>query len=208
MASARLPGISPTRPEGRPLTAEPPLRLVHATASTFNQELYLRLAPVVNKLLWTFLGPDPERDDLAHEIFIKILGNADKVRDPSQLEAWAVRVTMNALKNEFRSRKRRRFFTLTPTHEDETLAHHPDFEGREVLLRTYRVLERLPTLERLAFTLRLVGQVSLEEAAAACGCSLRTVKRRLQSARGRFLRLAASDPILAERLRSGSEDHG
>jgi RNA polymerase sigma-70 factor (ECF subfamily) len=178
---------------------EPSLRLV-ARHESADELLYERLAPIVNRLIWTVLGPDPERDDLAHEIFIRILRGAAKVRDASRLEGWAARVTTNAIKNEFRRRKLRRWFSLEMNEDPEALHYHPDFEGREVLLRTYKTLERLPARERLAFSLRLLEQASAEEIARVCGCSLRTIKRRLKSGRTRFLKLAAADPLLGPRL--------
>jgi RNA polymerase sigma-70 factor (ECF subfamily) len=183
-----------------PARSDPPLRLLETSAVNFPQEQYERVAPIVNNLLWTLLGPDPEREDLAHEIFVRILRNADKVRDPAHLEAWAARVAANAVKNEFRARKLRRMFMLGADTE-ELATYHPDFEGRELLLRTYRVLMLLPTRERLPFTLRLVDQQSAEQIALVCGSSVRTIKRRLKAARERFVRLAAADPLLAERLR-------
>ena len=47
--------------------------------STDTEELYSSVAPIISKLLWTLLGPDPERDDLAHEIFLRILQNAHQL---------------------------------------------------------------------------------------------------------------------------------
>ena len=171
--------------------------------AAFPSELYTKLAPTVNKLLWTLLGPDSERDDLAHEIFLKILQHAHQLRDPLRIEAWASRLVINAVKNEFRRRKLRRWLRLRDEDEDEP-RYHPDFDGREVLLRTYRVLAKLPADERLPLTLRLIGQQSAEEIAASSGCSTRTVKRRLKAGRERFLRLAAADPLLAVRIQSSS----
>jgi RNA polymerase sigma-70 factor, ECF subfamily len=165
----------------------------------FSEELYAAVAPVINKLLWALLGPDPERDDLAHEIFLRILQNVQKLRDRSRLQAWAARLAVNAVKNEFRRRKLRRWLSLD-ADDERSPSYHPDFEGREVLLHTYDVLAKLPPRERLPLTLRLVGQRPIEEIALVTGCSSRTVKRRLQAGRERFLRLAASDPLLAQRL--------
>jgi hypothetical protein len=51
--------------------------------------LHARLAPVINRLVWSFLGVDPDRDDLVHDIFIRILRSAHTVRDPAKLEGWA-----------------------------------------------------------------------------------------------------------------------
>lgn len=175
-------------------------RLAVAEGTTTQSEmLHRRLAPVVNKLIWTFLGPDPDRDDVAHDIFIKILRGAKHVRDPARLQDWAVRVAMNCIKNEFRRRKFRRFLSLDAS-EPATPSYHADFEGRELLLRTQRLLEALPVNERLPFTLRLLEGTSAEELAKICDCSVRTVKRRLRAGKARFERLAAQDPLLGPRI--------
>lgn len=174
-------------------------RSTSADNASLSDELYGAVAPIINKLLWTLLGPDPERDDLAHEIFLRILQNAHQLRDRSRLEAWAARLAVNAVKNEFRRRKLRRWFSLD-ADDERSPSYHPDFEGREVLLHTYEVLAKLPPRERVPLTLHLVAQQAIDEIALETSCSSRTVKRRLQAARQRFLRLASSDPLLAERL--------
>ena len=174
-----------------------------ADEAAFPEELYEQLAPSVSKLLWTLLGPDSERDDLAHEIFLKILKRAHQLRDPANIQAWATRLVVNSVKNEFRRRKLRRWLSLDQDDEREP-SYHPDFEGREVLLRTYGILAKLPPRERLPLTLRLIGQQEAEQIAAASGCSTRTVKRRLQAARTRFLKLAAADPLLHRRRRDAA----
>lgn len=169
------------------------------------ERLHARLAPMVNRLVWSFLGVDAERDDLVHDIFVRILRSAHTVRDPAKLEDWAARVTVNAIKNEFRRRKLRRFFSLE-SREDASNSYHPDFEGRELLLRTSRILEAMPVGERIPFTLQLLESKPVDEIAQVCGSSERTIKRRLKSARTRFTRLAESDPLLRSRL--SDEDTG
>ena len=106
-----------------------------------------------------------------------------------------MRVAMNSIKNEFRRRKRRRFLSLDTNDGIEHPKVHPDFEGREVLRRTQRVLEALPVAERLAVTLRLFEQASAERIADVCGYSVRTAKRRLKLGRERFLRLVYRLPL-------------
>jgi RNA polymerase sigma-70 factor (ECF subfamily) len=128
------------------------------------------------------------------------LRSAHTVRDPAKLEGWAARVTVNAIKNEFRRRKLRRVFSLETVDEDDSNSFHPDFEGRELLRRTTRILETLPVNERIPFTLQLLESRPLEEIAQLCDSSERTIKRRLKAARERFTRLAENDPLLRSRL--------
>lgn len=162
--------------------------------------LHARLSPVVNRLAWSFLGADPDRDDIVHDIFIKILRGAHTVRDPESLDGWAARVTVNSIKNEFRRRKLRRVLSLDADDKLPSPAFHPDFEGRELLKRTMCILEKMPVAERIPFTLQLLDQKSVEEIAELCDSSERTIKRRLKSARERFTRLAGSDPLLRSRI--------
>jgi len=189
-----------------------PVRVLSIVSSeeTQAERLHARLAPVVNRLVWSFLGVDADRDDLVHDIFVRILRRAHTVRDPAKLEDWAVRVTINAVKSEFRRRKLRRFFSLEAAERSPVTAYHPDFDGRELLLRTTRLLEALPVAERIPFTLQLLEARSVEDIAKLCGCSERTAKRRLKLARERFTRLAECDPLLRSRLtqapRPGEED--
>lgn len=162
--------------------------------------LHARLAPVVNRLVWSFLGVDADRDDLVHDIFVRILRAAHTVRDPAKLEDWAARVTVNCIKNEFRRRKLRRIFSLEAHEEAPSMRYHPDFEGRELLLRTTRILETLPIDERIPLTLHLLQQSTMEQIAEVSGTSQRTARRRLKAARERFERLARRDPLLCARL--------
>jgi RNA polymerase sigma-70 factor (ECF subfamily) len=171
-----------------------------AEDATQAELLHARLAPMVNRLVWSFLGADPDRDDIAHEIFIKIFRGVEHVRDSSRLEAWAMRVTMNCLKNEFRRRKLRRFFSFDAMGDEQHPRVHPDFEGREVVVHTHRILEALPVDERLALTLRLFEEASDERIAHVCGFSVRTARRRVKAARERFVRLAQHDPLLSSRI--------
>jgi RNA polymerase sigma-70 factor (ECF subfamily) len=179
--------------------------------ATPDEILYARVAPVVNRVVWTYLAADPERDDIAQEIFLAILRGAPTLKDPARQEAWAARVAVNAIWNVFRRRKFRRWLSLESVGEAEPLIHHADFEGRELVIRTRRILELLPLKQRMPFTLKLLGNASVEEIAELCDCSPRTVKRRLTDARARFIRLARRDPALASRLEateSAEDDDG
>jgi RNA polymerase sigma factor (sigma-70 family) len=162
--------------------------------------LYERLAPVVHRVVWLYLATDPDRDDIAQDIFITIVRRANSVRDSTHLEAWAARVAFNAICNLFRRRKFRRWLSLDSLQDAQHPARHPDFEGRELVASAQRILERLPMTERMPFTLELFGNADQGEIARLCRCSERTLRRRLKSARARFLELARRDPALSSRL--------
>jgi len=168
--------------------------------ATHAEVLYGRVAPVVHRMAWLYLATDPERDDITQDILLSVLRHAGSVRDPVQLEAWVARVAFNTICNVFRRRKLLRWLSLEALSGYEPPAPHADLEGRELLARAQRLLERLPTAERMPFTMQLLGNASAAEMARLCGCSERTLRRRLNAARQRFTRLAKLDPALASRL--------
>ena len=183
----------------RPPAESTRLLLVPAEATT-GEVIYERVAPVVNKMVWLYLATDPERDDIAQDILVAVVRGAASVRDPAQLEAWVARVAFNTICNLFRRRKLVRWLSLEALSGYEPPAPAADFDGRELVARTQKILDCLPVAERMAFTLQLLGNASVEEIAARCDCSERTARRRLKAARDRFVRLVTRDPVLASRL--------
>jgi RNA polymerase sigma factor (sigma-70 family) len=173
-----------------------------ASEVTGPEAVYERVAPVVQRMVWLYAGADPERDDIAQDALLSVLKNTGSVTDAEQLEAWAARVTFNTICSAFRRRKLRRWLPLEALQSDELPARESDFEGREILARVQRLLERLPAAERLPLALELLGNASQQEIARRCGCSQRTVRRRLKTARQRFMRLARADPGLRSRVRA------
>jgi RNA polymerase sigma-70 factor (ECF subfamily) len=101
------------------------------------------------------------------------------------------------LRWHLRKQRVRRFLALSPTGElPEGPGRVEDAEGRELLQRLYRVLERLPVEDRTAYFLRHVEGLKLEEVAESTGSSLATVKRRLLRASRRLEVLVRADSDL------------
>jgi RNA polymerase sigma-70 factor (ECF subfamily) len=154
----------------------------------------------VNRLVWRVLGADSDHDDLVHQVFVQLLAGLPKVRDPEALAVWMASVCVKTVRTEIRRRRVRRFFNVSDANIAHVAAPVEDREARDLLERTYAILETFPVDERIAFILRYVDERPLLEVAQACACSLATVKRRIHRAEQRFTRLASRDPALAERL--------
>jgi len=169
--------------------------------------LFDRCEAQVNRIVWRVLGADDSHDDLVQQVFVALLKGLLRVRDPEAFPGWVAAVTVNTVRSELRRRRIRRLWLLgAPEALEQAAAPAPPHEARELLRRTYAVLEKLPSDERIAFGLRYVDEMPLAEVAEACDCSLATIKRRLRSAKARFRRLAHHDPMLAERLGEESDD--
>lgn len=173
------------------------------------EALFDRCEAQVNRIVWRVLGADEAHDDVVQQVFVALLKGLAGVRDPEAAAGWVAAVTVNTVRSELRRRRLRRLW-MSAASEAVELAEAPaaPHEARELLRRTYAVLAKLPADERIAFGLRFIDEMPLVEVAEACGCSLATIKRRLQAARQRFRRLAERDPMLAERLGGEEGDDG
>lgn len=177
------------------------LALVRRGGAGAGAALYDRFGDDINRLVWRVMGADRDHDDLVQQVFVNVLANVHKVRDPSALRSWVVSVTVNTARSEIRRRKFRRVFSAGAEEVPDVAAPSEDLEGKHLLGHTYRILDRLPADERIAFVLRHVEQHALTEVASMCGCSLATIKRRIARADKRFAELAADVPELAERMK-------
>lgn len=158
--------------------------------------LYDRFAGHVNRLVWRLLGGDQEHDDVVQQVFLSALSSMGKLKDPQALGGWLVGIAINTVRREIRNRKARRIFRLVPgTSELPREALDP--EGQLLAPRFYTVISRMRASDRIVFTLRFVEGYTLGECAAACRCSLATVKRKLARARRVFFKHARMDPVLA-----------
>lgn len=165
--------------------------------------LYDRYASHLQRVLARVLGVDAELPDVLHETFAQILSSVHGLDEPARLKAWITRVAVFTARGWIRRRARKRwlrFFAPEELPEPEVNEPH---EEREALQRTYRVLDKLPADERIAFALRVIDGMPAADVAAACGVSLATIKRRTRRARDRFTTLARRDPLLRRYLEEG-----
>jgi RNA polymerase sigma-70 factor (ECF subfamily) len=159
--------------------------------------LYDRHAPHLRRVLARVMGVDDELPELLHDTFVAALGSLDGLRDESCLQAWLTRIAVFTARGCIRRRRRRRWLEFrAPEAVEETPVSHAEPEDVQALRRAYVALGKLDVDERIVFTLRYLEQMTVDEAADACGVSAATVKRRLARAEQRFSALAREDPVL------------
>ncbi len=155
--------------------------------------IYRRYARYVAAVAFRLLGRDDEVDDLVQEVFIEALRWVGALRDAAALRGWLATVTVRRARRKLQRRRVRGFLGLDRGYSyDGVAASGATPEERVLLSRVYEELDRLTVEERLAWTLRHVEGERLEAVAAACACSLATVKRRIAAAQ------AALDRELAD----------
>jgi RNA polymerase sigma-70 factor (ECF subfamily) len=161
--------------------------------------LFDRYASHVLRVLARVLGQDAELPDLVQDVFTAAFSGIGRLRDPAALSGWLSQIAVFTARKHIRTKRRRRLIALLGFDAvPEVAVESVPVEVNDALRASYGVLERMSADERIAFALRYIEGMELTEAAAACGVSLATIKRRLGRARQRFLELAHDQPVLRD----------
>ena len=160
--------------------------------------IYVRHAPAVRAVIARVLGVGPDLDDVLQDSFATAFRRVSTLRDRSSLRAWLRSVAVGVVRHHLRSRARRSWLSFfAPQDLPDTIASSAmNVDDNAAVRASYDVLRTLPIDERIAFALRHLEGLSLEESAAAAGVSLATFKRRLQRADQRFAAGARAYPAL------------
>jgi RNA polymerase sigma-70 factor (ECF subfamily) len=163
-------------------------------------------ADVLHVLAW-ILGVDRDLPDLLHDVFLRAFESIGTLDRSDRLKPWLLSIGVFTARECIRKRQRARWFQRIMRRGPADLPHFAiEAEQREFVAAARAALSRLEVDERVAFTLRFVAELELQEAADACGVSLATIKRRISSARSHFATIAQQDPVLAEWMEAAACD--
>ena len=170
--------------------------------------LWARYSPSVGRVLAKALGPSLEIEDLTQEVFLRVFGRLPSLRDPSALRAFVLAVAMNVLKWELRRRWVGRRIRLSGTGSlPDIESTSTDAEARHALRRCYRILDSLPTKERMAFVLRYMEGMTIDEVAAALAVSISTAKRWVNRGAAKVSEQVMGDPDLCGFFAGERKEH-
>jgi len=142
------------------------------------------------KLVWStalhLMGNRADAQDVLQDTFIEAFRDVAALRSHGALRPWLLRISVHQAHRRFRRRKLMRRLGLDRGLDalplDALLHPEASPELKSELRSVERALQRATAVERFAWILRYVDGHNLEETAAASGCSLTTVKRRLARA--------------------------
>ena len=166
-------------------------------------DLYRRWSDFVWHRLGRLLGPDPEREDLLQQVFLDTYRALPRFRGDAAFSTWLHRIVVNVAYDHLRRRKRRPTNPLeleeiaalaSPAMSPEATARR-----REELLRIASYLDRLKPKKRIAFVLRVVDELALEEIGGLVGASAATVGQRVYHAERELAAMAARDELAQSR---------
>jgi len=165
-------------------------------------------ASVVN-FVCRFTGQRDDAHDIAQDIFLKILRAIGSYDGKASLRTWIFTIAANASRDSVRRRKRRREsiapdpeLVLVREEADSDVEGQPEARlGRSVRARTVRdAVEKLPEVHRLTVVLRFFHDLSLQEIAEICGCTIGTVGSRLHYAIKKLRKILDGDDTAREVL--------
>ena len=160
-------------------------RAIRGDCRSFD-ELYERHVDTVWRWLTRLLGPDPEREDPAQQIFSEVFHRLDRFRGEARFRTFLYRIVVNAAVDQMKRRGRR----LPASVLAEAADGVPDpgrtpeqtAEQRELVADAFGLLQRIKPKKRVAFLLRVVEGLSLEEIAEIVEASVPAVAQRVRHA--------------------------
>ncbi len=167
--------------------------------------LYDRFGDMVNNLVWRLMGTDMDHDDVVQQAFLNVIASIGRIENPQALSAWVIRITVNTVRKEIRSKKYRRILRLEPDLPDVPSSRLGP-ESQAVVRSFYSVVNRMGATERIHFVLRFVEGYTVREIASMLACSPTTVKRKVSRAREFFMKEARQDSFLASALEEPGDE--
>ena len=178
------------------------------------RELYERYGERVFNLAWRILGDEHAAADATQETFLAVFRTIGRFQHESRFFTWLYRIAVNVAIDR-RRRHRRRLERLDAADEDG-----PEWEPEDTSLPTEeerierehleqvveKALRNLSPKLRTIVVLRYVEGLSYPELAEVLGCSLGTVKSRLNRAHGILEGLLA--PMLESEEDRAEDDAG
>jgi RNA polymerase sigma-70 factor, ECF subfamily len=147
------------------------------------EALYRRYVKLVWSTALHMMGNRADAQDVVQDTFVEAFRDVAALRAHGALRPWLLRISVHQAHRRFRRRKLLRRLGLDRSIDDAPLDAllHPGAspELRSELRSVERALRGASANERFAWILRYVDGYSLDEVAAASGCSLVIVKRRL-----------------------------
>ena len=164
---------------------------------------YDRHVRAIHALAHRLMGPDPEVEDVVHEVFVRALDSLSSLRDPTALQSWLFGIAVRTVAIRFQKRRRGRWLRFMAPQEVPEATTSPDPDVREALREAWAILDGIDPEERIALVLHRVDGLSLEDGAKAMGLSLATYRRRLARGQEKFFARARSRPVLAAWIDDG-----
>jgi RNA polymerase sigma-70 factor (ECF subfamily) len=163
-----------------------------AQAADSTDTMYGQHLAKVKRWARRLAGPSADLEDLVHDIFLIALRKGFRYRGEATIDTWLFSITQRVVwTKRSKSRLRQRLFgqnqaDLVPP---EPRTPQNELERRELNVRLYQALDRLPDAYRTTLILYELEELSGEEVARLTGVPLGTVWVRLHRGREQLMQI-------------------
>lgn len=158
------------------------------------EEVVSRYQRLVFNILYHYLGPGSDIEDLAQEVFLKLFKNLERYDPKRPLKHWLARIASNQCIDEIRKRQKNpvRLESDLDLEENQSLeqlwlnpgpAGLTDADAERCMNLLQRSMDVLSPKDRMAFVLREVEDRDYGEVAAMMGSSELAARIRVSRAR-------------------------
>lgn len=144
----------------------------------------VEMLPALQAFARTFCRNQSEADDLVQETLVRALQSFDSYTPGTRLKSWLFTIMRNTFYTQVKKNNREPVGvracisdTRSEVASQEWTVHANDVE---------RAIRELPLHQREVLVMITVDGMSYEDAATVCGCSIGTIKSRLNRARLRL----------------------
>jgi RNA polymerase sigma-70 factor (ECF subfamily) len=149
------------------------------------EALFRRYVTMVNGLAYRLVGRDADLDDLVQDCFAAAWCSLGRLKDPHQFANWLGSIVVRTAHKLIRRRRtlaRLGLGNCASVELDRLVSPGTPPDARAELEAAYRIVETMAPSTRVAFLLRRIEGLPLEQIAVLMSVSLATVKRRLADA--------------------------
>jgi RNA polymerase sigma-70 factor (ECF subfamily) len=140
------------------------------------EELFARYQAPLGRHLGRMLDDPAAAEDLVVETFLRLHRHADRWRQGTPVRPWVFTIARNLARNRIRTQ---RLWGWVPLAALQERPASPPQASDEIRRRVAEAFATLPAAQREACSLRLLGDLPLEEIARVTRVSTGTVKSRL-----------------------------
>jgi RNA polymerase sigma-70 factor (ECF subfamily) len=147
--------------------------------------------------IFRLVGNPEMAEDLVQETFLRVYRNRNNYQATSNFSTWIYTIALNLARSELRKRKRRQFFSLNSSANEDSNTEgfdlpDPGADPAEYLEQTElgkaigHAIKQLPIKYRMVIVLRDIEELSYEQISEIMHCPTGTIKSRVNRARLRL----------------------
>lgn len=151
----------------------------------------------LHNCVFRLVGSVEMAEDLVQETFLRVYRNRENYQATSNFSTWIYTIALNLARSELRKRKRRQFFSLNASPNDDSSSEGFDLpdttagpseylEQSELGRAIHQAINQLPVKYRTVIVLRDIDELSYEQISEILECPTGTIKSRVNRARLRL----------------------